>query len=327
MKRRDLLKAPALLAIATAARGAVANTSAWPRQRPVRLILTQSSGSGPDVLARYMADELTRMWGQSVIVENRPGGQSVIGALAVARAPADGYTLYYATTAAIITNPLMFKSLPYHPVKDFAPVRLVGRSVFQIATSTTSTFRTFQDVLAQARSNPGRITIATQGSKTFPGILADMLAHQAGVKFNHIGYSKTTDALQDVMAGRVDLACLPDAAMTTFVKSGQMRLLAVSSKDRLADARNVPPLSEFFPDFEFTGWNGVFAPAGVEPRILEKINHSLEQLLSRPEVAQKMLELGSLVEPRMSIEQMDKFLLAERTRWANIAKTLRITPD
>lgn len=325
MLRRDTLRAMAVLAM-SAPFSRVWGQTAWP-QRPVRWILSQPAGAGPDVLARYLAEQLGKLWGQSLVIENRAGGQNVIGAQAAARSAPDGYSFYYATTAAMVTNLYTFKSLPYDPVKDFVPVRLVGRSPFVFASSTALGARTLGEVLSMAKAQPGTLTIATEGPKTFSGMLADSVAHMAGVKFNHVPYTKSADALQDVIAGRVQLVCLPDAALTPFIKSGQVRPLAVSTAKRQVDMPEVPALAETFAGFEYTGWNGLFAPAGTPPEVVARINRDLEAVLRQPEVAQRMQALGSQVELSMSVAEFDTFLRAERERWARLVKTLGIQPE
>lgn len=326
MQRRALLRAMSTLAAGSALPAARAQSGAWP-QRPVRWILSQPAGSGPDILARYVAEQLAKVWGQSIVIENRPGGQNVIGAQAAARAPADGYTYYYATTAAMVTNPFTFKSLPYDPAKDFAPVRLVGRSPFVIAAGPSLPGRDFAAVLAQAKAQPGTLSIATEGPKTFSGMLADSVAQMAGVQLNHVPYTKSTDAMQDVIGGRVALVCLPDAALMPFIKSGQVRALAVSTAQRQPDLPQVPALSETFQGFEYTGWNGLFAPAGTPAEVVARVNRDLEAVLRQPEVAQRMAVLGSLVEARMNVGEFEAFMRAERERWGRLVKVLNIQPE
>jgi tripartite-type tricarboxylate transporter receptor subunit TctC len=322
MQRRDFVRAAALLPLAG---GALAQ-GAWP-QRPVKWILSQPAGSGPDILARYVGEQLARVWNQPVVIENRPGGQNVIGAQAAARSPADGYTFYYATTAAMVTNAYTFKSLPYDPVKDFAAIRLVGRSPFVIAASASYPVKDLAEVIARAKAAPGTIAIATEGPKTFAGMLADSVAHMAGVKFNHVPYTKAPDALQDVIGGRVPLVCLPDAALTAYLKSGQVKALAVSTAQRQADLPGVPTLAETFPGFEYTGWNGLFAPAGTPAEVIARVNRDLEAVLRQPEVAQRLQSLGSLPEPAMTVAEFDGFLRAERERWGRLVKTLGIQAE
>ena len=324
MKRRTFTQAGLLLASIPAARGQTAG--AWP-QRPIKWILSQPAGSGPDILARYVADQLARGWGQPIVIDNKPGGQNVIGAQAAARSAPDGYTFYYATTAAMVTNAYTFKTLPYDPAKDFVPVRLIGRSPFVIAAAANFQAKDLGDAIAQAKAQPGVITIATEGPKTFSGMLADSFAAMAGVKFNHVPYTKAPDAIQDVIGGRVQLVCLPDAALVPYLKSGQMKALAVSSGQRLVTLPSVPTLGENFAGFEYTGWNGLFAPAGTPPEVIARVNRDLDALLKQPEVAQRLLVLGSIAEPSMNVAGFDSFMRSERERWAGIVKTIGITPE
>ena len=323
MKRRDFAGAALLLPLAGALH---AQTPAWP-QRPVRFILSQPAGAGPDILARYVGEQLARLWNQGVVVENRPGGQNVIGAQAAARSAADGYTFYYATTAAMVTNAFTFKALPYDPVKDFAPVRLVGRSPFVIATTSAAPFKDLAQALAAAKAQPGAVTIGTEGPKTFSGMLADSVAVKGGVKLNHVSYTKGPEAIQDLIGGRIQLVCLPDAALTAFIKSGQLRALAISTAQRQPDMPNVPALAETFPGFEYTGWNGLFAPAGTPADVVARVNRDLETVLRQPEVAQRLQTLGSLAEPKMSVPEFEAFMRGEHERWREVIKSLGITAE
>lgn len=324
MQRRDFARAAMLVPLAGS--GLLRAQPGWP-QRPVKFILSQPAGSGPDILARYVADQLARGWGQPIVIENKPGGQNVIGAQAAARAQADGYTFYYATTAAMVTNVYTFKTLPYDPVKDFAPVRLVGRSPFVIAAAANFAVKDLKEALALAKAQPGSIAIATEGPKTFSGMLADSVAGMAGVRFNHVPYTKAPDALQDVIGGRVQLVCLPDAALTAYLKAGQVRALAVSTAKRQPGLPDVPALSETFAGFEYTGWNGLFAPAGTPPDVIARVNRDLEAILQQPEVVQRLQTLGSQAEPRMSVPEFEAFMRSERERWVKLVKQLDIQPE
>jgi tripartite-type tricarboxylate transporter receptor subunit TctC len=327
MKRRSFTKS--LLGVTAAMAAGVQGVAwgqVWPA-RPIRWILSQPAGAGPDILARFIAENLSRRLGQPIVVENRPGGQNVIGAQAAMRSPADGYAFYYATTAAMVTNIFTFKALPYDPEKDFAPVRLIGRSPFVIAAGPAFTGNTLADAIAQAKAQPEKLAIASEGPKTFSGMLADSFAAMAGVKFTHVPYNRPTDAIQDLMGGRVNLICLPEAAILSYIRSGQVRPLAVSSAQRTANQPSVPTLSDTFSGFEFTGWNGLFAPAGTPAAILENMNRELEAVIGQPEVAQRLLTLGSIPETKMSLGEFDTFMRAEKTRWAGIVKAIGIKPE
>ena len=325
--RRKVVIYIGLFAILNIAIDASAQTAgSWP-QRPVKWIVSQPAGAGPDILARYVAEQLSRTWGQPVVVENRPGGQNVIGAQAAARSPPDGYTFFYATTAAMVTNVFTFKNLPYDPDKDFVPVTLVGRSPFVIAASTSSGLKTLAEALAQAKAQPGTVAIASEGPKTFAGMLASSVAAMGGVTLNQVPYTKATDAIQDVLGGRVPLICLPDAALASYIKNGQLVALAVSTAERVANLPGVPSLSETFSGFDYSGWNGLFAPAGAPADIVAKVNRDLNAVLKQPEVAQRLLSLGSVADGGMNPPAFAGFMKQERERWAGIVKAIGITAE
>lgn len=325
MQRRAFLGAAALAPLASTL-PALAQ-SGWP-QRPVRWILSAPAGSGPDILARYVAELLSRQMAHPIMIENRPGGSNVVGAQAAARSPADGHTFFFATTAAVVTNAYTFKSLPYDPVKDFIPVRLVGRSPFIIAAAANYPAKDFADALARAKAAPGQVAIATDGPKTFSGMLADSVANMAGVQLNNIPYgTRPGAAIQDVISGRVQLVAMPHAALDSYLESGQLRALAVSTARRLAELPNVPALSETFPGFEYTGWNGLFAPTGTPADIVGRVNRDLEAVLRQPEIGKRMLGMGSFAEPRMTVAEFDSFMKSERDRWSILVKSLGIQPE
>ena len=301
-------------------------TTPWP-VRPIKWIVSQPAGAGPDILARYVAENLSRSLGQPIVIENRPGGQNVIGAQAAARAVPDGYTFFYGTTAAMVTNAFTFKTLPYDPDKDFVPVALVGRSPFVIAASTTSGFKTLAEVIAQAKAQPEKIAIATEGPKTFSGMLADSVAAMAGIKLTHVPYTKATDAIQDVLGGRVALVCLPDAALAAYIKSGQLQALAVSTAERIASLPQTPVLADTFSGFEYAGWNGLFAPAGTPADIVARMNRELAALLRQPDVVQRLLALGSFADGSLNPVAFAGFMKSERERWARIVKSIGIVPE
>lgn len=323
MQRRDFIQAGLMSGLITST---WAQSSAWPN-KPVKWILSQPAGSGPDIIARFLGDLLAKTWGQPVVVDNRPGGQNVIGAQAAARAGADGYSFYFGTTAAMITNLYTFKALPYDPVKDFVGVRLVARSPFVVATAAQAPIRDFRDALAQAKAQPGKIAMATEGPKTFSGMLASYLSNLGGAPFNLVPYNKAPDALQDLLGGRIALVCLPNAALSSYLKSGQVRALAVSTSERLAELPQAASMSEVFPGFEYTGWNGIFAPAGTPADIVGKFNRDLETLLQQPEVVQKMMSLGSMAVQGMSVADFEAYLRKERERWESVVKVLGIAVE
>ena len=305
---------------------ALAQTGAWPN-RPVKWIVSQPAGAGPDILARYIADQLARSWGSSVVVENRPGGQNVIGTQAAARAAPDGYNFFYATTAAMVTNGFTFKTLPFDLEKDFIPVALFGRSPFVLAAQPSTGIQSLADLIARAKAQPEKLTIATEGPKTFSGMLADTVAAMAGIRLTHVPYNKAPEAIQDVLGGRIDLICLPDAALSAYIANNQIKPLAVSTAQRVPNLPQVPSLSDTFPGFEYAGWNGLFAPANTPAEVVTRVNRDIQALLRQPEVVQRLASLGSIADSGMGTAAFAAFMKAERERWAGIVKAIGIKAE
>ena len=298
----------------------------WPA-KPVRWILSQPAGAGPDIVARYVADRLGKRWNQPIVIDNRPGGQNVIGAQAAAKAAPDGYTFFYATTAAIITNPFTFKSLPYDPERDFVAVGMIGKSPFMIAANNAVPVKTLAELIALAKREPDKLAFATEGPKTFSGMLGDTFAAMAGVKMLHVPYQKTGEAIQDTIGGRTQLVFLPTAALTAQVKSGALRALAVTHAQRLPNLAEVPALADTFAGFEYTGWHALVAPAGISAEIVARMSRDLDRILKEPEVMERLAGLGLTTEGAGSPAGVTAFMRSERDRWAKIVKTIGITPE
>jgi tripartite-type tricarboxylate transporter receptor subunit TctC len=320
--RALLLAALAALPAQIHAQGAAQD---WPT-RPVKLIVSQNPGTSPDITARLLADRMSRQWGQQVIVENRPGGQNVIGAQAVARSASDGYTLFFATTAAIVTNPLTFKALPYDPERDFVPVVMIGKSPMIVAVGQSVPVKTLAELIALDKADPGKLAAANEGAKTFSGMMSQMLNLTAGMKLLQVPYNGVSPALQDTVAGRTQVVLVSATAMSPFIKRGDLRPLAVSSGKRIPGLENVPTLGESFPGFEYVGWFALFAPAGTPAEVVQRVNRDLNRIMAEPETAQRLRDLGSLPESG-SPEALAEFLAAERTRWAKLVRDIGLQPE
>jgi tripartite-type tricarboxylate transporter receptor subunit TctC len=298
----------------------------WPT-KPVRFILSQPAGSSPDIVARLLGDRLSRLWGQAVVVENRPGGQNVIGAQAAARAPADGYNFYYGTTAALVINSYTLKAMPYDPVKDFVPVGMIGLSPFLIAANPGFPAKTIAELIAMAKAEPGKISMATEGQKTFGGMVGEMLQATAGAKFLHVPYSGVGPGIQDTIAGRTQITVQAAAAAMRFVTSGQLRAIAVSGSGRLPELPNVPTIASTYPGFDYVGWHALVAPAGTPREIVQRVNRDMDQVLKDPEIVKRLADLGPITEGAGTPEALGQFLAAERTRWAKLVKDVGIQPE
>lgn len=303
-----------------------AHAQAWPN-KPVKWILSQPAGSGPDVISRYVAEHLSKAIGQPIVIENRPGGQNVIGAQAAARSAPDGYTFYYGTTAAIVTNTYTFKTLPYDPKTDFMPVAMIGKSPFLIAASPSANVKTLAEALALAKAQPDKVSIGTEGPKTFSGMLADMVGSLANVKLTQVPYQKAPEAIQDAIGGRIQLLCLPSAALIPQIKAGRIVALAVSTPQRLPMLPDTPPIADSFAGFEYTGWNILFAPTGTPAEAVTRLNRELDRILRTPEVAERLLAMGSIAEGTGNPQAVGAFVNAEFERWGKIVKSLNIQAE
>ena len=298
----------------------------WPA-RPVKFIVSQAPGTSPDITARLIADRLARLWGQQVVVENRPGGQNVPGAQAAARAPADGYTFFYATTGAIVANPYTFKALPYDPAKDFVPVAMVAKSPMVIAVNKEVPAKTLAELVALDKAQPGRLAAANEGARTFSGMMSQMLNQTAGMRLLQVPYNGVGPAIQDTIAGRTQVLLVSSAALLPFIKRGDLRPLAVSAGKRVRGLEEVPTLSETFPGFEYVGWFALLAPTGTPAAVIQRANRDMDKVLTDEEMAKRLFDLGLVNEGAGTPESLNDFLRAERERWARLAKEIGLQPE
>lgn len=324
MNRRNLARLIAVWPLASCLPGALAQ--AWP-DKPVKWVLSQPPGSGPDNVARLLADRLQKTWGQSVVIENKPGGQNTIGAQAAARSPADGYTFYFATTAALVTNPLLFKQLPYDPQKDFVPVAFVARSPFALLVEANSPVKTIEDLVNRAQASPGKFTLGNEGPRTFSGMVARLFNSRAQAAANLVSYASIGVGLQDLIGGHVDALVADLPSSEQLVKQGRLRMLATTSARRVAGWEQVPVLAERLPGFEMVGWFAVVAPTGTPAAAISRLNTDLNALLAEKALAERIAAMGPLTEPGMSPEQVATFLRSEHARWGQIAKEIGLLPE
>ena len=298
----------------------------WP-SKSVRLILSQPPGSSPDILARLLTERMSRQWAQAIVVENRPGGQNIIGAQLAAKATPDGYTFYYATTAALVTNLYTFKSLPYDPRKDFAPVGMIGLSPFVVAVNPELPVKNLAELVAYAKANPDKLSVATEGTKTLSGLLSDMIAATGGVKILHVPYNGVQPGILDTIAGRTQLTVQSSTALNAHLKRGALRAIAVSAPKRVSGLEQVPTLGETWAGFQYVGWHAVVAPAGAPEESIQRFNRDLDAAMKEPDVAQRLVEFGIVTEGAGTPAELGEFLRAEHGRWSKLAKDIGVVPE
>ncbi len=298
---------------------------AWPA-RPVRLIVSQAAGTSPDIAARLIAERLSRQWGQPLVVENRAGGQNVIGAQAAARAAPDGYTFFFATTAAIVTNPLTFKTLPYDPPRDFDAVGMIAKSPMVVAVGAGVPVKSLAELIALDKSKPNTLSAAHEGPRTFSGMMSQALNLTTGMQVLQVPYNGATLAIQDTIGGRTQIVLLSSAAVAPFIKRGDLKPIAVTVGKRVAGLENVPTLAETYPGFDYAGWFALLAPAGTPREVVLRVNRELNAVLAEPDVAQRLRDLGLVLDPGTP-EALNEFLAAERARWGKLVKEIGLQPE
>jgi tripartite-type tricarboxylate transporter receptor subunit TctC len=298
----------------------------WP-SKPVKVVLSQPAGSGPDTVARLLCDGLAQALGQAFVIENKPGGQNVIGAQTVARSPADGYTLYFATAAALVTNSYLFKSLPYDPLKDFAPVSFVADSPFAIFVKADSPIASLQDLVARSRKEPGKLSIANEGPRTFGGMIARLVNARGKAQANLVSYSSVGMALQDIMGGHADAVVADVASSSQFARQGRLRMLAVTTAQRVAGWEQVPTVAESLPGVEMSGWMAMVAPAGTPTTVVSRLNAEITRLLADPVLRDRILAVGPIASAGGSPKEFGTFLQEEHRRLGKIASEIGLLPE
>ena len=295
--------------------------------RPVHWILSQPPGSSPDISARLIADGLSKGWSQQVVVDNRPGGQNVIGAQAAAKSAPDGYGYYFATTAALVSNPFTFKSLPYNPERDFVPVAMIGKSPMVIAVNNAVPAKSIAELVALDKKDPGKLAAANEGTKTFGGMMSQLLNVATGMNLLQVPYNGVAPALQDTVVGRTQVVLVSSAAMSPYLKRGDLRPIAVTSAKRVSGLESVPTMAESYPGFEYVGWFALVAPTGTPEPIVRKVNADVNAVLAKEDIQKRLLELGAINEGPGTPEQLAQFLKDERVRWAKLVKDINLQPE
>lgn len=328
MKRRQFTQATLWVAAGSYAGSFVSsvNAQSWP-DKPVKWTLSQPPGSGPDNVARILSDRLAKLWGQAVVIDNKPGGQNTIGALAAARSAPDGSNFYFATTAALVTNPLLFKSLPYDTAKDFVPVAFIARSPFALLVKADSNIASLDELIVKSKASGGKLSLGNEGPRTFSGMIARLFNARAGAGANLVAYANVGQGTTDLMGGHVDAMVADLASTAPLIRQGKLRVLATTSVKRIPGWENVPALSEKLPGFDMVGWFAVVAPTGTSAAAIERSNRDINALLADKEVADRIATIGPLVDSSMNVEAVGAFLRSESIRWQSITKEIGVLPE
>ena len=298
----------------------------WPA-RPIRFIVSFAAGATPDILCRLVTERVGQALGQQIYVENRPGGSNVIGAVAAARAAPDGYTFYWATAAALVTNPYTFKALPYDPFRDFAPVGEVTDGPFLVLANLLLPAKTLPELIALAKASPGKLSFATDGPRNFSGMIAAWINKLAGTDILQVPYATMPLGVQDTIAAGCSLRspAIPSAA--PFIQTGSLRPLAISTKERAPGYDNIPPVADTFPGFDFGGWMAVVAPSKTPPDILQRMHRAMDLVLKQPDIVQRLRAIGFYTTGAGTTEQTADFIRAQFASWGQVVKEIGIKPE
>ena len=308
-----------LFAVVATLLATVVQADTYP-SKPIKLIVPYPAGGGNDIVARIVGQKLGENLGTPVIIENKPGGGTLIGAQAAAAAAPDGYTLFDATIATMSINPSLYKQLPYNPVKDFAPIIHVVNFPLVLLTAPSNAAHSVADMLAMAKAQPGQLSYASAGNGSSHQLGMEHLKSVTQTDMLHVAYKGSAPALPDLMSGQVTFMFCEMPPAVGLIKSGKVRALAMSTNHRSSLMPDLPTVSDTVPGFGFTSWLGFVAPAGTPPAIVKRLQKELDAILATPEMKTRLSELGA--EPvGGTSEQFAELIKSETTRWAQVVKT------
>jgi len=291
---------------------------------PVRLLLHFPPGGATDIVARIISPPLAERLGKPVLVENRPGAAGILASELTAKAPPDGHTLYMATASSLAHNPILFAKLPYDPAKDFAPITLLVTSPFIVAVHPSNPVNSVRELIATVKAQPGQWAFATGGNASGMHLAAELFRIMAGLQMTHVPYKGNGPALQDLAAGQVPIAFTDLGSTSGFLKSGRIKILAVASNKRSANAPDIPTAAESgLPGWEALGWFGLVATGGTPEDVVNRLNTEVVAILRQPDIRERILATGNEPEP-MTIAEFRSFIKSEYVRWEKVIRTAGI---
>ena len=310
-------KTLAFVLLALTMSGAVAQES-YPN-RPIRVVVPFPPGSAGDIIARAMAPTLGELLKQSLVIDDRPGAAGAIAAEVTKRAAADGYTLMLVTVSSHAINASLYPNLPYDPVKDFTPIAQCASSPNVLVLTPQLAAKNIRELIALAKAKPGELSYGSSGVGTTVHLSGELFNAMAGVKSVHIPYKGASEALTDLVAGRLQFMFASLSSSVQMIKTGKLLGLAVTSRERHPALPELPPMADFLPGFEAVAWYGFVGPAGLPQPIVEKLNQAIVKSLHLPEVMERLVAVG--VDPVSSTaKEFDSYIRSEIPKWAKVVK-------
>ena len=295
----------------------------------ITIIVPFSAGGGVDSVARLLGEKLKDILGQSVIVENKPGGSGMIGALAVVKSNPDGYTLLLGSAGETAINQYVYKSkMQYNPVKDLVPISLITKIPNVLIVNANSPYKSIGEIVTFAKKNPGKLTYSSSGIGNPQHLNGELLDELAGTEMTHVPYKGAAGQIIDVTAGNVDMTFVSFAAAKSFIESGKVRAIAFTSSKRQEFSPNTPTISEYKPlqNYELENWFGLFAPGNTPAPLVQKINDAVVKALNDPILVKKLKDQGGQPSP-MTPQQFTDFLKSESAMYSRVVEKAKVTVD
>jgi tripartite-type tricarboxylate transporter receptor subunit TctC len=304
-----------------------AATAAWAQTypaKPIRIVVGFPPGGGNDIIARLVGAKMQEAWGQAVVIDNKPGANSIIAAEFVAKSAPDGYTLLVNATGGMSVNPVLYAKLPYDPLKDFVPISMVGSFPLVLVVNPAVPANSVQELIAYAKANPGKLNYSS-GSTAFQ-VAGEMFKQMTGIDVKHIPYKGSAASITAVIAGDVQMTIVDTPPLVQQIRAGKVKALAVTSPKRSASMPEVPAMAESVPGYEMVLWIGVFAPAGTPRDVAEKLSAEVMRIVRLADVREKLDAMG--VEPLGNTsEQTAEWIRREIARYGPVVKAANIKTD
>ena len=294
--------------------------------KPIKIVVPFAPGGAADTTARLISEPLAKQLGQPVIVENKPGGGATIGASFVASAPADGYTLLYSTPGPQITNPYLMSKLPYDPDKDLIPVTRLSWFPNVLVVNPKLPVNNVAELIAYAKKNPGKVNFGSAGIGASSHLAGELFKSAANVDITHVPYKGTGQAVSDLVAGNLQMVIDSLSVYLPYIKSGQVRVLAIAMPQRSPLLPDVPPVSDDLKGFDATAVNYLTAPAGTPPAVIAKLNKAIVTVMADPALQERMITMGMI--PKTSTpEEMANEVKSEQIKWKKVIQDSGAKPD
>jgi len=307
------------LALAAVTLSAGSFAQAWPA-KPIRIVVPFPPGGGTDIIARETSQRVAKATGWTFVIDNKPGAGGNLGVDAVAKSPADGYTLVLGQTSNLAINPTLYSKLPYDPQKDLVPVVLLANAPLVLVTGMNTPYKSLADAVSAAKAKPGQINFASPGNGTVAHLTSELFQKAAGVKTQHVPYKGAAQAMTDVVSGTVDLYLSSVPTLLGQIKQGKLRALAVTSAKRVDDLPNVPTIIESgYKGFDAVTWFGLLAPAGTPKDVVARLNAEFNKALAQEELSKRLGDEGA--DPAGGTpEQFAALIRDDIPRWGKVVK-------